>query len=166
MTFAISTNVIIDTVQALAAFESLTAGPDGAGSMDPLLAPVTRGALRLMVKNAFADTVMAIAPWVERCSLDGETPGEPPAHQEADDSRTDLLLTVDLRLPSTLAGTATALRRSLEHTVAMHTMRLHALAASDTLRAAAYEALASKALTTLLSTFTAAPAPFLRMHNA
>ncbi len=162
MLYSLSTSVIMDTIQATAAFQTLSAPDDRKALLSPLLQPQVRGQLKIMVRNAFAETILAILPYVEECSLDGETSASDPGHQDPSDE-SDLLLTVELSPLATGQDVSGAsLRRVLEHIVVMKSMRLWTLAAGDHETSGTYGALAASAMTTLLSSLRPQPRPFLR----
>lgn len=157
MLFSLSTAVIADTVRATAACRILSAPDDEKTIFDPLMRSETRGRLGIMVKNAFAEIVLSLFPHVTDCDLDGETASAGPGGQDAADDP-DMLLS--LELPAVSASGA-VIRRHLEQAVAMRTLSSWCLAAEDTARAGAYEALASASVSSVLSSLTPAVRPFL-----
>lgn len=121
MLFSLSTNVIVDTIHAIAALETLRGrcGND-ASALRPLLDRERSGPLRLLVKNAFAETVMRLLPYVTDTCLDNEKPDAAPGHQEVD-AGGDILLQIELRIPEGFhASGASSLRRNLEFAVSSH----------------------------------------------
>lgn len=162
MLYSLSTSVIMDTIQAMAAFQIMSASDERKSLLSPLLRSGSRGQLKPVVKNAFAETVLSILPYVKECSLDGETAGDDPGHQESSDE-SDLLLTLELSpLKTDRDHAGAALRRTIEHIVAMKSMKLWMLSAGDLDASRSYETLAETALTGLLAALRPAPRPHLR----
>ena len=103
MLYSLSTQVIADTVHALVALELLSASEPTRTALSPLLDPERRGMLTLMIKNAFAETVLDLMPYVDDADLDGEKPAVSPGEHPADDSA-DHLMQIVLRVPATPGG--------------------------------------------------------------
>lgn len=162
MTYSLSTSVIIDTIRSTAAFQIMSASDDRKPLFASLMRDEVRGQLKIMVKNAFAETVLRLLPHVSGCTLDGESANEDPGSQDTLDT-SDMILRVTLPPPAggrDYAGAA--VRRQLEQTVVLQAMRLWALAGGDHVAAEAYSTLASSALDTLLCSLATSPRPFLR----
>lgn len=99
MQYFLSTDVIADTIHALAALQILSEPDDSDTPPSPLLDPERRGQLLLMIRNAFADLVLQLIPYVEDADLDAETPSAPPPHQEPQGDDDDPLMKIALRTP-------------------------------------------------------------------
>ncbi len=121
MQYFLSTDVIADTIHALAAMQLLSAPPDEPRTPSPLLDPERLGQLHLLIRNAFAETILALFPFVEDAELDDENPSTPPPHQEPIPAEPIPMLKISLRLPASVAGGENfhgVLRRRLELAVA------------------------------------------------
>lgn len=162
MICSLSTSAIIDSIQATAAFQSLTTSPDIHPTFSTLLRGEWRGQMRMMIRNAFVDLILSLMPCVIDCDLDSETStSDPGSINPADGS--DILLKVEIADPVGGAGSSGAvIRRQLEHTVTMRALHLWALSAGDCSRAEAYASLYETAIANLLSTLTPVTRPFLR----
>lgn len=170
MLYSLSTQVIADTVHALVALELLSAPAGKKTLLAPLLDLARSGVLRLMISNAFAETVLDLLPWVDDAELDGERADTAPLPQSPVDGG-DHLLRVALRVPS--SGTAGEgrkgihgiIRRHLENLVVLRVIHTTLLAGGSAEGSEAAAPFSSKirghlsALTTILRT----PAtPFIR----
>lgn len=169
MLYSLSNSVILDTVHALAAMEMLGAGEETETILAPLLDPERRAPLALMIKNAFAELVVELLPYVDSAALDSETAVSDPGHHEADRTA-DSLMQIALRTPQTLPSGAHGLvRRQLELAVVYRTMELAVLSAGSTCGNTAATTLISNfnasvetAKTTLRTLLTSAVQPFIR----
>ncbi len=159
MICSLSTSAIIDSIQATTAFRSLTASDP---TFSPLLRAEWRGQMRMMIRNSFADLVLALMPCVVDCNLDSETSlTDPGAIDPADGS--DILLQIEIADPVRGVGPSGAIvRRQLEQAVTFRALHLWALSSGEHTRADAYAALYHSTLSTLLTTLTPIPRPFLR----
>lgn len=174
MLYSLSLNVIVDTIHALAAMEMLRVGEEAKALLSPLLDTERRGPLRLMIKNAFTEIVLALMAFVDDASLDSETASGSPGHQEADDD-SDMLLQLSLRTPTKVNSTFHGLfRRKIELAVVYRVLETYALTASSSPEGcsaakssslALAEAFGQKVLTAradLLSLLTPSFTPFIR----
>ncbi len=81
------------------------------------------GALRLLVKDAFAHVVMLMIRYVEGTNLNNETEADAVVEQPYDAG--DVILQVDVRVPDVpVDGLAGTLRHYVEHAVAMYALHL------------------------------------------
>lgn len=171
MLYSLSTQVIADTVHALVALELLSASEPTRTALSPLLDPERRGMLTLMIKNAFAETVLDLMPYVDDADLDGEKPAVSPGEHPADDSA-DHLMQIVLRVPATPGGERPAgihglIRRQLDMTVVsrvIHTALLAAGGASACELAGAYASKLRTALDSLTALLRAPATPFVRQR--
>ncbi len=168
MLYSLSTDVIIDTIHALAAMQMLSSSVDERKILAPLLDNDRRGTLVLLVKNAFAETMLDILPYVENADLDGEIPSESPGHQPPDDGA-DHLLQIELRVDKTGVVVRPSVhglvRRGLESVIVMRVLESVALAASGngaSALSACFGAKTREAISSLLSVLSAPGAPLMR----
>ncbi|MDE5726316.1 MAG: hypothetical protein K2L91_04310 [Duncaniella sp.] len=162
MTYSLSTSVIIDTIQATAAFRVLSAPEEIKSLFAPLLRPEVRGQLKIMVKNAFAETILLLLPHVSDCCLDDESAVTDPGPQDTGDT-TELLLKVTLG--SGVNGrdyAGAAVRRHLEQAVAMRALAEWSLAGGDSVTHRAYLTLAEASVDRLKESLVPVSRPFLR----
>lgn len=132
MLYSLSTNVITDTAHAIAAMQSLSGGEEGRVLFGPILEPGRQGLLRLLVKNAFAEVIVALLPFITDCNLDDEDEASGVAHQEADDD-SDALLQFELSAPGKLSsGAHSGIRRALEQSIAYKALQLWAISVEST----------------------------------
>ncbi len=114
MIYALSTNVVADTVQSLAALRELSSD-----KREPVLDPDRSGILRLMIRNAFATLCLKISPVVRECDLDGETGAGSALDPVAAADGSDVIMTVEIDEPRGFgAGKAGIVRRNMEQAVA------------------------------------------------
>lgn len=119
MRYSLSMTSIIDTMQALVALRLLSAPPCGAKVLAELLMPERRPLVSALVKDAFAETLIALLPYLSDSGLG-----------EEDD--TDFLtfeLSAPVRMPD---GAHTVVRRSLEQSIAYRVIYISLLSAHDT----------------------------------
>lgn len=165
MHFSLSPTVIADNARATAAFAALSADSNERRALSPILDPKRRGLLVAAVRNAFAETILQIAPFVDFCRLDAETATVAPDHIEPDNDGEDALMEVDIRLPKSLGSVAAwSIRRSLEEIVAQKALsRLIAAVPEASGAADRFALLASTSLSLLRSSLTIPPAsPLIR----
>ncbi|MDE5689157.1 MAG: hypothetical protein K2I38_00470 [Duncaniella sp.] len=171
MLYSLSTQVIADTVHALVALELLSASQPARSTLSPRLDPARRGVLTLMIKNAFAETVLDLLPYVDDADLDGEKPAASPGEHPADDSA-DHLMKIALRVPAAPGGERPAgihglIRRQLEMTVVSRVIHTALLAAGGSLAcdiAGAYASKLATALDSLTALLRAPATPFVRQR--
>lgn len=169
MLYSLSTQVIADTVHALVALELLSASADEKTSLSPLIDPARRGILTLMIKNAFAETVLVLLPYVDDAELDGERPDLSPAAHPADDSA-DHLMQITLKVPQAAGGGRQTgihglIRRHLEMAVVLRVIHTSLVAAGDSaglVRAAPFAVKLQQQLAALSALLRAPAAPFVR----
>ncbi|WP_297066841.1 hypothetical protein [uncultured Duncaniella sp.] len=168
MHISLSTTVITDTVHALAALESLSAADDTARTLlRPLLDRERTGILRLMVKNAFAEIILHLLPYVDGAELDNELPAVNPGHQAAGDEA-DTLLGIDLRLPAGVSATlGPLLRRNLELAVTYRVLAVAVTSASSVSDAAStlassFSDRSANAVAAMLAALRSPGRPFVR----
>lgn len=131
MLYSLSTRVIADTVQAHVALELLAAPAEVRPLLSPLLDPSRRGLLTLMVKNAFAEIVLDLLPYVDDAELDAEDARTSPGAHPADDSA-DHLLQITLRTPvGGPKGLSGVIRRHLEMMVVLRVIHSALLTAAS-----------------------------------
>lgn len=152
MILSLSTDVIADIIHAYAALELLSAAEGGEGRrlLTPLLDRERPEALDNLVRDAFAATVLDILPYVADVSL--------PAAEGP-------LLTIDLRLPASLSGSlVTALRRKIEHLIAMRVLDSAIAASAATLPglSTVFAERHREARGAVLAALRPMPAPFVR----
>ncbi len=141
MTISLSTDVILDTVHATAALETVTAETEDVRLLfEPLLSRSARGPVMLMVKNAFAEMLLEILPAVKWCNLDNETGMDGPGHEDGESA---LLLEFEVADDMLPEGSGGVVRRNLENAVGMRVIANHALAGGDTVRSAVYGSLSA-----------------------
>lgn len=173
MLYSLSTVVISDTVHALAAMESLRAAGKSSSLFAPLLDPARAGLLAIMVRNAFAETVLDLLPYVVDSSLGSETADVGPGAQAVDEDCADLLLRIELRVPPDFtSGMHGLVRRHLENAVVNRVLQTHllSLASDSVLRgvvspsslAGDFGACASSALASLRRILSGPCRPFVR----
>lgn len=169
MQFSLSTAVITDTIHALAALEALSA-TDGETRLllAPLLDRERPGPLRLMVKNAFAEIILRLLPYVGDVELDGESPDSLPGHQSATDG-SDILLKVSLKIPAGAAPSlSSAVRRNLELAVVYRTLASALLATRSSVAGSlisSFSARSAEAVAAVLSVLRSPSRPFVRSRS-
>lgn len=111
MNYHLSTNVILNTVHAMAALQAMACGPEQRTLLAPILCRERTVLLAGMIKNAFVEVVLKLGPLVADMDMGGEA-----------DDVADCSLTVELITPAGLSTSRhTLVRRALEQTVA-HTV--------------------------------------------
>ncbi len=119
MLFVLSPAVIADITRSLAAYAVLGAEESEHAALRPLLDPARRGLLVNMARQAFAETILRLSPYVDDCALDDEDCASDPGHTAPDTDPEDMMMKVELRLPATLPDSAGwSVRRSIEQAVA------------------------------------------------
>lgn len=159
MNYSLSTNVILDSLHARAAFAAFVTN-EGEEIDTTVLDPCNRGLLRLMIKNAFADIVVRLLPLATECNLDGEDALTDPGHQERDDG-SDVILSVEIDHNGLTSAVGAATRRHLENAVAMLTLSYLAASQGNQALAGAFESLSNAALASFSSAGVRAR-PFVR----
>lgn len=152
MIFSLSADIIADIIHAHAALELLSADPGGEGRrlLTPLLDRERHEPLDNLVRNAFAETVVDLLPYVTDVSL--------PESEGA-------LLAVDLRLPASFSPTlVTVLRRRIEHLIAMRVLDSAIAASAVTLPglSAVFAERHREARASVLASLRGVPEPFVR----
>ncbi len=141
MNFTLSTAAVVETVQALAAFDVLyTSSPSLSSDKSPvetsrfasLLDPDRRDLLHLAVKDSFAEIVLLLLPYVETVDFGGDDEAEaaattttsPSSSSASDvDESSDHSMRVGLRVPPTISrSVALLIRRRFEQAVAMRVL--------------------------------------------
>lgn len=164
MLYSLSTQVIADTVHALVALELLSAPPQTTVILSPLLDPAKRGLLTLMIKNAFAETVVGLLPYVDDAGLDDEKASSAPDPHQADDCQ-DHLLQVSLRVASPSAGIHGIIRRHLEMAVVLRVIHTALTAGGSSVVGNSVQAIEQKLRTyleALVSALRSPGDPFVR----
>lgn len=160
MNFHLSTNVIADTARALAAMETLAAGPGSElrGILSPMIHPDRDGVLELLIKNAFVRLVAALSAYTDAAVLGDESAtADPGSTTPGGDLDTDTLLSIDLRIPDPHTATfATTLRRNLEETAALYVLSLCASASGAPATARHFDEIAAIRLASVTTALTAA----------
>lgn len=137
MNFTLSTAAVVETVQALAAFDVLyTSSPSLSSDKSPvetsrfasLLDPDRRDLLQLAVKDSFAEIVLLLLPYVETVDFGGDdeaattSPSSSSSSSDGDGS-SDSSMSVGLRVPPTISqSVALLIRRRFEQAVAMRVL--------------------------------------------
>lgn len=134
MNFTLSTAAVVETVQALAAFDVLyTSSPSLSSDKSPvetsrfasLLDPDRRDLLQLAVKDSFAEIVLLLLPYVETVDFggDNEAATTSPSSSSDGDGSSDSSMSVGLRVPPTISqSVALLIRRRFEQAVAMRVL--------------------------------------------
>lgn len=134
MNFTLSTAAVVETVQALAAFDVLyTSSPSLSSDKSPvetsrfasLLDPDRRDLLQLAVKDSFAEIVLLLLPYVETVDFggDNEAATTSPSLSSDGDGSSDSSMSVGLRVPPTISqSVALLIRRRFEQAVAMRVL--------------------------------------------
>lgn len=156
MLFVLSPAVIADITRSLAAYAVLSADESAQPALRPILDPARRGLLVNMARQAFAETVLRLSPHVADCALDDEDSRSDPGHTSADTDPEDMMMKVELRLPSSLPESAGwSLRRAIEQAVA-YTALSHLTEAADggARLGERFAAIAASTLTTVTAALT------------
>lgn len=170
MLYSLSASVIADTIHALAAMELLRSDPESdlSALLSPLIDPERRPQLMLMVRNAFAELMIDLLPFVDNASLDAEDAVCNAAGQSSADV-SDPLMQVDLRTPSGLTSSFHGLlRRKLELSVVYGVLSacVPSLASAESSSASLFATsvvdMARSSRQALLDMLARVPAPFLR----
>lgn len=128
MNYHLSPRIILTTMQALAAVQSLASDADRA-LLAPILCRERTPLLAVMIRNAFADIVMRLGPMVADVSLGDESAASPGSDEETD--LLDIDLMVELHTPRTFTiGRHAAIRRALEQNVALSALSMWSVAAA------------------------------------
>lgn len=134
MNFTLSTAAVVETVQALAAFDVLyNSSPSLSSEKSPvdtsrfasLLDPDRRDLLQLAVKDSFAEIVLLLLPYVETVDLGGddETATAATSSSSDGDESSDNSMSVGLRVPPRISpSVALLIRRRFEQAVAMRVL--------------------------------------------
>lgn len=135
MNFTLSTAAVVETVQALAAFDVLyTSSPSLSSDKSPvetsrfasLLDPDRRDLLQLAVKDSFAEIVLLLLPYVETVDFGGDDKAaitSPSSSSSDGDGSSDSSMSVGLRVPPTISrSVALLIRRRFEQAVAMRVL--------------------------------------------
>lgn len=135
MNFTLSTAAVVETVQALAAFDVLyTSSPSLSSDKSPvetsrfasLLDPDRRDLLQLAVKDSFAEIVLLFLPYVETVDFGGDDKAaitSPSSSSSDGDGSSDSSMSVGLRVPPTISrSVALLIRRRFEQAVAMRVL--------------------------------------------
>lgn len=127
MNYHLSPRIILTTMQALAAVQSLASDADRA-LLAPILCRERTPLLAVMIRNAFADIVMRLGPMVADVSLGDESAAS--SGEDEDTALLDLDLMVELHTPRTFTGGRHAtIRRALEQNVALSALSMWSVAA-------------------------------------
>ena len=111
MTYFLSISQIIDTVQAIAALHIFSAPAGRCEALTSMLAPSRHDLMEALAKDAFAETLVAILPYVADSNLDN-----------CDSSG---MLTVEISSIIRISdGTHPVVRRSLEQSIAYRILNL------------------------------------------
>lgn len=106
MNYHLSNKLIVKTMRAMAALESLAGDEEPRGVLAPLMCKEREGLTGEMVRNAFVETVMALGPMV--------------ADMDMGDGSDDCDMSVELITPRGMSGNChTVVRHALEQTVAV-----------------------------------------------
>lgn len=129
MNFHLSPRIILTTMQALAAVQSLSGNDDERALLAPILCRERTPLLAVMIRNAFADIVMRLGPMVADVSLGDESAVSP--GEDEDTGLLDIDLKVELHTPRTFTiGRHAAIRRALEQNVALSALSMWSVAAA------------------------------------
>lgn len=158
MNYHLSTNVIRDTIHALAALQTLACGDDSKAILAPVLCRQRNEVIAVMIRNAFVEVVMRLGPLVADMSLD---------EKAAPDAES--FLSVELITPVGFSTTRHGVvRRALEQTVALTALHMWCLASehegSEAVAslAANFAAVAESWYSTLATSLTPAIYPTIR----
>lgn len=117
ISFNLSTAAILQEIYAAAALRSL----DNNIEIPQLLTRDHQGALRLLIKDAFAFIVMKFIAHVESCNINDESEK---GVADTSDSE-EMILTLDLRMCDNITGNITgAFRIMLEHVIAAYALHI------------------------------------------
>lgn len=142
MNYHLSPRIILTTMQALAAVQSLASDADRA-LLAPILCRERTPLLAVMIRNAFADIVMRLGPMVADVSLGDESAASPGSDEETD--LLDIDLMVELHTPRTFTGGRHAtIRRALEQNVTLSALSMWSVAAGSSSTHAAARDLADR----------------------
>lgn len=136
MNFTLSTAAVVETVQALAAFDVLyNSSPSLSSEKSPvetsrfasLLDPDRRDLLHSAVKDSFAEIVLLLLPYVETVDfgVDDETASTSSSSSSSSDGdeSSDRSMSVGLRVPPRISpSVALLIRRRFEQAVAMRVL--------------------------------------------
>ena len=104
MNYHLSANVIVNTLHAMAALQSIASGAEHKALLAPLLCGGRDGMIAEIIRNAFVEVVMKLGPLVS-----DETSGTE-----------DFMMSVELITPAGFTTSRhTVIRRALEQTVAL-----------------------------------------------
>lgn len=147
MNYHLSANVIVNTLHAMAALQSIASGAEHKALLAPLLCGGRDGMIAEIIRNAFVEVVMKLGPLVSDVNIGDETSGA-----------RDFMMSVELITPAGFTTSRhTVIRRALEQTVALTALHhwCQASMAQDSSRdvaaslAASFAATASEWHTTL-----------------
>lgn len=117
ISFNLSTAAILQEIYAAAALRSL----DNTIDTPQILTRDHQGALRLLIKDAFAFIVMKFIVYVESCNINDENEK---GIADTSDSE-EMMLTLDLRMCDDITGNITgAFRIMLEHAIAAYALHI------------------------------------------
>lgn len=133
MNFTLSTAAVVETVQALAAFDVLyNSSPSLSSEKSPvetsrfasLLDPDRRDLLHSAVKDSFAEIVLLLLPYVETVDFGGDDETATTSSSSSDgDESSDRSMSVGLRVPPRISpSVALLIRRRFEQAVAMRVL--------------------------------------------
>lgn len=129
MNYHLSPRIILTTMQALAAVQSMAGNDDERALLAPILCRERTPLLAVMIRNAFADIVMRLGPMVTDVSLGDESAASPGTDEETD--LLDIDLMVELLTPRTFTtGRHATIRRAIEQNVALSALSMWSVAAS------------------------------------
>ena len=141
MVYHLSTEVLLNTLHAMAALQAMACEPDGRTVLAPVLCRERTALLAEMIKNAFVEVVLKLGPLVTDMELDGDA-------TDAEDCR----LSVELVTPSSFSTARhTVVRRAMEQTVAFTALYMWC-------RASVTDGAAGKAAASLADSFAAVAA--------
>ena len=124
MTYTLSLNAILDTMYALAALHQLSTDRP-----EPLLDPDRSGAVRLLIKNAFATVCLSLIPHVIDCRWPGDNDDDPTPAIDNSDLLLSITLATSPRLPDSMHS---IVRRNIEQAIAHHALSQAIMATGDT----------------------------------
>lgn len=109
MNYHLSANVILKTLHAMAALQSIASGAEYKALLAPLLCGGRDRMIGEIIRNAFVEVVMKLGPLVSDVNIGDETSGA-----------ADTMMSVQLVTPAGFTTSRhTVIRRALEQTVAL-----------------------------------------------
>lgn len=114
MVYHLSTDIMLDTLHAMAALQAMACTPGQRAFLAPVLCRERGALLAGMIKNAFVEVVMKLGPLVADMDMGGDG---------VDDGSCEL--SVELVTPSSFTTSRhTVVRRALEQTVALTVLHM------------------------------------------